>query len=74
MSQMMFRNRKCFLLKPLQLFKRNVGCPVFMNVATRRALYLALAGLESQPLFLCIEDTMDSRFRKKKPGIKFVLC
>ena len=37
----------------------------FMNATARLALRLIPAGLESQPLFLCIDDTMVSKFGKK---------
>ena len=35
-----------------------VDCSVFMNVTAKLALRLIPADLESQPLFLCIDDTM----------------
>ena len=37
----------------------------FMNTTARIALRLIPAGLESQPLFLCVDDTMVSKFGKK---------
>jgi len=40
-------------------------CSVFMNVTAKLALRLVPAGLRSQPLFLCIDDTMVSKFGKK---------
>ena len=42
-----------------------VDCSVFMNVTARLALHLVPADLRSQPLFLCIDDTMVSKFGKK---------
>lgn len=42
-----------------------VDCSAFMNVTARLALRLVPAGLRSQPLFLCIDDTMVSKFGKK---------
>ena len=36
-----------------------------MNVTARLALHLVPADLRSQPLFLCIDDTMVSKFGKK---------
>ncbi len=38
---------------------------VFMNVTARLALHLVPADLRPQPLFLCIDDTMVSKFGKK---------
>ena len=38
---------------------------VFMNVTARLSLKLVPADLRSQPLFLCIDDTMVSKFGKK---------
>ena len=40
-------------------------CSVFMNVTAKLALRLVPADLRSQPLFLCIDDTMVSKFGKK---------
>ena len=37
----------------------------FMNVTTKLALSLVPKLLASQPVFLCIDDTMVSKFRKK---------
>ena len=42
-----------------------VDCPVFMNVTARLALGLVPAGLGSQPVFICIDDTMVSKFGRK---------
>jgi hypothetical protein len=42
-----------------------VDCSVFMNVTAKLALRLVPAGLRSQPLFLCIDDTMVSKFGRK---------
>ena len=42
-----------------------VDYSAFMNVTARLALKLIPADLESQPLFLCIDDTMVSKFGKK---------
>ena len=42
-----------------------VDCSVFMNVTAKLALRLIPADLESQPLFLCIDDTMVSKFGEK---------
>lgn len=38
---------------------------IFMNVAARSALWLISVNLESQPIFLCIDDTMVSKFGTK---------
>ena len=38
---------------------------LFMNVTARLSLRLVPADLRSQPLFLCIDDTMVSKFGKK---------
>ncbi len=38
---------------------------VFMNITARLALRLIPHGLESQPVFLCIDDTMVSKFGTK---------
>ena len=40
-------------------------CSVFMNVTASLALRLFPADLGTQPLFLCIDDTMVSKFGKK---------
>jgi hypothetical protein len=40
-------------------------CSVFMNVTAKLALRLVPADLRSQPLFLCIDDTVVSKFGKK---------
>ena len=40
-------------------------CSVFMNVTAKLALRLVPADLRSQPLFLCIDDTMVSKFGKQ---------
>ena len=42
-----------------------VDCSVFMNVTAGLSLRLVPADLRSQPLFLCIDDTMVSKFGKK---------
>ena len=42
-----------------------VDCSVFMNVTARLSLRLVPADLRSQPPFLCIDDTMVSKFGKK---------
>ena len=42
-----------------------VDCSVFMNVTARLSLRLVPADLRSQPFFLCIDDTMVSKFGKK---------
>ena len=42
-----------------------VDCSVFMNVTAKLALRLVPEALKSQPLFLCIDDTMVSKFGKK---------
>lgn len=42
-----------------------VDCSVFMNVTAGPSMLLVLADLRSQPLFLCIDDTMVSKFGKK---------
>ena len=42
-----------------------VDCSAFMNVTARLALRLVPASLGYQPLFLCIDDTMVSKFGKK---------
>ena len=46
-----------------------VDYSAFMNVTARLALKLISADLESQPLFLCIDDTMVSKFGKKFEGV-----
>ncbi len=47
-----------------------VDCSVFMNVTARLSLRLVPADLRSQPLFLCIDDTMVSKFGKKESKLE----
>ncbi|RKI74746.1 hypothetical protein D7V90_23425 [bacterium 1xD42-87] len=42
-----------------------VDCSVFMNFTAKLALRLIPSDLKSQPLFLCIDDTMVPKFGKK---------
>ncbi len=46
-------------------FYAKVDCSVFMNVIVKLALRLIPSDLKSQPLFLCIDDTMVPKFGKK---------
>ena len=43
-----------------------VDCSGFMNVTAKTALHLIPESLKSQPVFICIDDTMVSKF-----GLKF---
>ena len=43
-----------------------VDCSGFMNVTAKIALHLIPESLKSQPVFICIDDTMVSKF-----GLKF---
>lgn len=40
-----------------------VDCSGFMNVTAKIALHLIPESLKSQPVFICIDDTMVSKFR-----------
>ena len=40
-----------------------VDCSGFMNVTAKTALHLIPESLKSQPVFICIDDTMVSKFR-----------
>ena len=42
-----------------------IDCSVFINVTARLALHLVPTDLAAQPIFLCIDDTMVSKFGKK---------
>ena len=57
-------------LKSLNAFYYACSCArtdfsIFMNVTSRLALRLIPGSLESQPVFLCIDDTMVSKFGTK---------
>ncbi len=49
----------------ISIYYAKLNYSAFMHVTARLALKLILADLKSQPIFLCIGNTMVSKFRKK---------